>query len=186
VILLAVTAVGATLYLRLGDAAAALGTGPPGRAAVFGAGEALAVATALAAGVVYRQRPTLANVGLPLALVAVAAVPMVLRTDLVPLMAFWSLGLQMTLFPPLYLVGLAFFGHALANLARRGGPRLFGLLLLGVAGRLLADFYGVALVLAGIALLALADELPWPRPSASPRPRTSPAKSMSAAADPGN
>ena len=91
----------AAAYLRAGDHAAALGGGPPARTGLYGAGEVLAVLTAIAAAVAFRAPVSRWNLLIPAGTVAVAAVAFSLRPELVPLIAFWSVGFQMSLpIPP--------------------------------------------------------------------------------------
>ena len=151
----------AGLYLHLGDAAGTVGLGPPGRVEVFALGEALAVGAALAAAVAFRAKPDAWNVGVPTAVVLVALAPTLLRPDLAPLIAFWSLGFQMSLPLPLYFAALWALVFAIVNAARHGvsPAAAYGLVLVALAGRMLNDLYSVEIAVAGVLFLSLDADL---------------------------
>ena len=170
---LMVAAVLAALYWRGGDAAAALGFGPPARTSVFALGEVFAVAAALAAAFAFRGPWTKWNVLLPAATGLACGAFVALRPDLAPLIAFLSVGFQMSLPAPIYVLAAAAFAYAVVNLKRAGRYRFLGFLLLALGGRMLTDSYGMVLVGAAVLFLTLDEELPWrwsvlrgnPRPS---------------------
>lgn len=152
----------ASFYLRIGDALANLGWSPPGRTEAFVAGEALALLAAYFAALAFVRRPRRWNVFLPAVAVLLLAGYARARPDLLPLVAFWSLGFRMDLFFPLYLGAVAAFMFAVVNAWRGLGASrygLWGLLLLGLNGRLLADLYSVQIAVVSLLFLALGSEL---------------------------
>lgn len=152
----------AALYLRAGDALATIGAGPPARPQVYGAAEVLPLAAAFAAVSVFAGRPTLKTVAAATVTVLVVSVPAVLRPDILPLIAFWSVGFQLHLPLPLYLAGLWCYVFALVHAAERdrgSGYALAGLLLVALGGRLLADYYAIQLAIVALLFLTLDREL---------------------------
>lgn len=151
----------ASLYLRAGDALATLGADAPARAEAYRIGETFALAAALVAPALVVRRVAWRDLVLPGAVVGVLVTVSVARPDLIPLIGYWSLGFQVVLPFPVYLVAVGTFLYALG--VARGFGRVHlanGLLVLFLAGRLLADFYFIELALVALVLLTLGDALP--------------------------
>ncbi|HKZ90248.1 MAG TPA: hypothetical protein VJ300_08340 [Thermoplasmata archaeon] len=168
-IALVFAAYASSLYLRTGDALAALGPSLPGRADVYRIGEGFALAGAIVAPLAVRARPRARALLVPGLAVGLLAIASVARPDLLPLIGFWSLGFQIVLPMGLYLVGLGAF--LLAVLGAKGSrqPYLFqGLLLVFLGGRLLADFYFVQLAVVALLFLSMGERLPVDARSTDP------------------
>lgn len=160
------------LYLHVGDALAPAGLGWPARVEVFAVAEAWGVAAALLAPLAVGLRRDWATIATASAAALVVGVWAVVRPAILPLVAFWSLGFQMTLPWPLYIAGVAAMAYALGTAfrARRETGLLFaGLLLVVLAGRMLADLYLVQMAVVGFLFLTT------PRPLAASVATTSPA-----------
>ncbi|MGQ0797617.1 MAG: hypothetical protein ACT4OI_07135 [Methanobacteriota archaeon] len=164
---LVLAAYAASLYLRAGDALATLGANGPARAEVYRIGETFAVAAAFVAPTLAGRRVAWRDLVVPIAAVGTLAALSAARPDILPLIGYWSLGFQVVLPFPVYLVAVGAFLYALV--AAKGSGRVHvanGLLVLFLAGRLLADFYFIELALVALVLLTLGDALPSAAPLA--------------------
>ncbi len=149
-------------YLHTGDAMANLGIDPPSRAVVYAAGEATALGAALLAPLAFWRRPEMKVVLLPTAAALAFAAFALSRPDILPLITFWSMGFQLHLSLPLYVVAIWCYVFAAANLTKGvgwGSYILPGLLLIALGGRMLNDFYLIQMALVGVLALTLDDDL---------------------------
>ena len=159
------------IYAHAGDALANVGVSPPGRAEAYSAGEVFAVLAAFLAFAAFWARPGPRNVGLAASGAAAFTAPVFFRPELIPLIAYWSTGFRLDLPFPLYVAALAAFLYAIGTLwgSPQGNPYgLYALVLLGLAGRQLADFYAVLIVLVALVFLTMGYALPAPRGVPSP------------------
>ena len=146
------------LYLHAGDALANAGLSLPGRPEAYAAGEALAVAGALLAPIAFWRRPGPRNLVLPVLAVVVLAGWYLARPDLLPLVAYWSLGFRLDLPIAVYLAAAAAYVFAISNRWAEGPTArtaFYGLLLLGLVGRQMGDFYTVQLAILAVTWLGL-------------------------------
>ena len=166
----------AAFYLHTGDLLATFGLGPPARTDVYRLGEALAVSAALTAPWVVPLARTRAALSVGLAVGAAALAVLFLRPEIAALAAFWSVGFRLDLPAVVYAAAAGSYGATLFGAARMRGTLpylLAGLALVALAGRMLIDFYFVALALAGFTFLTIGGRLPAPAPG---RPRQRPAE----------
>jgi hypothetical protein len=156
------------LYLRAGDALATRGLDLPGRPDAYRAAEGFALAAALVAPAWAVTKVIPRRLVLPGLAVGVLAAVTLRRPDLLPLIGFWSLGFQIVLPFGVYLVALGTFVYALVEArASRRAYLVYGLLLVFLGGRLLADYYFLELALVAVAFLSLERGLPTEAPAES-------------------
>jgi len=153
----------AAMYFQLGNVLANLAVGPPGRPEVYAAGEGLGLTTAVLAAAAFPGRPNRWNVGIPAVAGILVGAWFLVRPELPPLVAYWSIGFQVSLPVPLYLAALVALLYALANawsMSMRPRTLGYGLLLLALAGRQLADLYLVQLAIVSLMFLAMPEAVP--------------------------
>lgn len=171
----------AAFYLHAGGILATLGLGPPGRTDVYRVGEVLAVTAAFAAPWTLSSARDRGPLLVGLASGGASLAVLVLRPEIAALASFWSVGFRLDLPALVYAGAAGSYAAALAGAVRvrRVQPYvLAGLVLVALAGRMLTDFYFVALALAGFAFLTVGEGLPAPTPgrrSPAPAERPGPA-----------
>lgn len=151
-----------SIYLHAGNSLSNLGWSLPRRAGVYGLGEVFAVAAAYLTPLAFWVGPRARDLVPPTLAAVVLSLFFFFRPDILPLMTMWSLGFQLYLPLPVYLGAIWCFVFALVLLFRdrlHGRYLIPGLLLVGLAGRMLNDLYLLQMALAGALFLTLAPDL---------------------------
>jgi hypothetical protein len=152
----------AALYLHIGDALANQGWDLPNRLGVYNIAEVFAIFFAYLAPIAYWRGFNKLNLIPPLVGALIFALFALLRSDIVPLVTWWSLGFRFHLFLPLYLLALFCYLFALTNLIRshdHGGYIVPGLILIFLGGRNLHNFYFIQLAIVGVLFLVLVKDI---------------------------
>lgn len=149
-------------YHHMGNALASMGYDLPNRGSIYRIGEGCALIAAFLAPVAFWRGFRIMNLIPPTIGVLTFAAFALSRPDIVPLVTMWSLGYQLHLFLPLYIIALWCFLFALVNLFRskdRGSYLVAGLILIFLSGRMLNDFYLIQMAIVGVIFLSLAYDI---------------------------